>query len=339
MSANVETLVEEPKKFAPAVISRPKGNGLWGQMKRNRLAYLLVAPVVVCMLLIHFLPGSLGVYMSFLALKQTTWRDFLGAPFIGLDNYATIFSSNNNPLAAGIQTAARNTFLFSIVTNVGTISVGLVAALLLNHQFRGRGFIRTLLLIPWVVPSFVVGILWGFMWRSDSGIVNTLITDWLHFTDQEHRIIWLQNENVFWAITVPTIWRSYPFTMILLLSGLQTVAVELYEAARIDGANAWKCFTDITLPMLKPVLAVIILWGVINSAYSFNLVATMFGNGGGYPGEWGDLLQPAINRQSFGTYLYGLGAASSTIFMLTMLLFVVVWYKVFRTSLTPGGGN
>lgn len=332
MSVEVETLVERPP-LAPSVVSKPKKDGLWRRIKRNRLAYLLIAPVLLCMLTVHFIPGVLGFYMSFLSLKQSTWRDFLGAPFVGLDNYITIFTGYNNPLAADIQIAARNTFLYSVVVNAGTIALGLGAAMLLNREFKGRGFARTLLLMPWVVPSFVVGVLWGFMWRSDSGIVNTVITDWLHLTGSGDRITWLQNENVFWAITIPTIWRSYPFTMVLLLAGLQTISLELYEAAHIDGASPWQRFVNITLPLLKPTFAVVILWGFIGSAYSFNIVLTMFGNGSGYPGEWGDLLQPAIRRQSFDTYLYGLGSAASVLFMLAMLVFVIVWYRVFRTSM------
>lgn len=305
------------------------------QLVFYRMAYLLVSPVVFCMLAIHFIPGGLGVYMSFLDLKLSTWRKFLGAPFIGFQNYSTILSSTNNPLADSIQIAARNTFLFAVFTNIGTILLGLGAAMLINREFPGRGFVRSLLLLPWVVPTFVVGLLWGFMFTIDNGIVNTIITDWLHLTSPDNRVNWLQNGNVFWAISIPTIWRGYPFTMILLLSGLQTVSRDYYEAAEIDGANGWQRFRSITLPLLKPVLAVVTLWGVIGSAYSYNLVATMFGNGQGYPGEWGDLLQPAIQRETFnGSSRYGLGSAATTLFMVGMLVFVVIWYMVFRKSLT-----
>jgi len=307
---------------------------LWQQILRHRLAYLLVSPVIFCMLLIHFIPGSLGVYMSFLDLKQSTWLKFLGAPFIGLNNYGTLFGTTHNSLATEIQTAARNTLLYAFITNVGTIGLGLGAALLINREFRGRGIVRSLLLMPWVVPSFVVGLLWGFMFRIDTGVVNSIITDVLHLTDAQHRISWLQNGNVFWAITIPTIWRGYPFTMILLLSGLQTISLEYYEAAQIDGASPWQRFRLITMPLLKPIFAVVTLWGFIGSAYAFNLVATMFGNGAGYPGEWGDLMQTAIQRNTFqGSSRYGLGAAATTLFMLAMLVFVGIWYKVFRSSL------
>lgn len=313
---------------------------LWRRIKLYRLAYLLISPAILLMLLIHFIPGALGVYMSFLDLKQSTWLRFLGAPFIGLDNYAAIFNAETNPLASQVQLAARNTLLFAIASNIGTIGLGLGAALLINRKFKGRGIARSLLLLPWVVPTFVVGLLWGFMFRVDTGIVNTILTDWLHLTGSGPRISWLQNENVFWAISIPTIWRGYPFTMVLLLSGLQTISGDYYEAAQIDGANPLQRFWYITLPLLKPILAVVILWGVIHSAYSFNLVSSMFGNGDGYPGEWGDLLQTAIQRNTFnGSLRYGFGSAVTTLFMLVMLVFVGIWYRVFRSALTTDEKN
>ncbi|HEX2911528.1 MAG TPA: sugar ABC transporter permease [Chloroflexia bacterium] len=312
----------------------------WRQLKHYRLAYLLVSPVIFFMLLIHFIPGGLGVYMSFLDLKQSTWLKFLGAPFIGFNNYESIFNSQTNPLATQVQLAARNTVLYALVTNLATIALGLAGALLINRKFRGRGIVRSLLLLPWVVPTFVVGLLWGFMFRIDTGIINTIVTDWLHLTSPDHRISWLQNENVFWAITIPTIWRGYPFTMVLLLSGLQTISGEFYEAAQMDGASPFQRFRNITLPLLKPVLAVVILWGVIHSAYAFNLVSTMFGNGDGYPGEWGDLLQTVVQRNTFnGSLRYGFGSAVTTLFMLVMLLFVGGWYSIFRSSLTTEKNN
>jgi multiple sugar transport system permease protein len=333
MAVKIDDVVT-PKKRRGFLQTRTKERpeNLWRRIKRNRLAYALIAPAVICMLFVHFVPGIMGIYMSFIDLKQRTWREFLAAPFVGTKNYEFLFSPDNT-IAQGIQYAARNTILYSIVVNIGTIGLGMAAALLINREFRGRGIIRTLLLTPWIVPTFVVGLLWGFMWRSDYGIINRILVDWLNLTGGE-RISWLQNTNVFWAIIIPTIWRSFPFTMVMLLSGLQTVPHELYEAAHIDGASAWQRFWRITIPLLKPILAVVVLWGIIGSAYAFNIVYAMFGNGAGYPGEWGDLLQPAIQRQSFGYFLWGVGAAASTLFMITMLLFVFVWYRVFRTSMT-----
>jgi len=306
-------------------------NGLWQRIRKHRFAYLLIAPTALAMLGVHFIPTLLAFYMSFLRLNQFTLGRFLRAPFVGLANYALIFSSRNNALVAGINNAARNTLIYAVVVNAGTLGVGIVLALLLNRRFRGRGLARTLMLLPWVVPTYVVGMLWGMMWLRDRGIINTILVDWLHLLSQKP--FWLIGRNTLWAIIIPTIWRQLPFNTIMLLSGLQMVPEDLYDASAIDGASAWQQFWYITLPLLKPVVAIVLLWGAIFTFFGYNIVIMMFGNGGGFPGEWGDLLMPAIQRQSFGYWMFGLGSAVSILMMLVMMLFVGVWYRVFRVSL------
>jgi len=309
-----------------------KRNGeLWLQIKKYRLAYTLIAPTFFAMLCIHFIPTALAMYMSLLKLNQFTLRQFLGAPFIGLGNYAFIFTSRHNPMVIGLTNAARNTIIYSIFVNAGTLGIGMVIALLLNRRFFGRGIARTLLLLPWVVPTYAVGLLWGMMWLRDRGIINTILVDYLHLLP--HKPFWLIGRNTIWAIIIPTIWRQLPFATVMLLAGLQTVPQELYDAAAIDGASAWQRFRYITIPFLRPVIALMLLWGVIFTVFGYNIVIMMFGNGGGFPGEWGDLLMPAIQRQSFGYWWFGLGAAASTLMMFGMMFFVWAWYRVFRTSL------
>ena len=300
--------------------------------KKYRMAYLFILPTVVAMTLIHFVPTLMAIYMSFLKLNQFTLGKFLRAPFVGLHNYRTIFGgAAGNALVAGIQYAARNTILYSIAVNIGTIGIGLVLAMLLNREFKGRGIARTLMLLPWVVPTYVVGLLWGMMWLRDQGIINVILVDWLHLFHT--RPFWLLGRNTLIAIIVPTIWRQLPFNTIMLLSGLQLVPQELYDAASIDGASGWKRFLYVTIPVMKPVLAIVILWGTIFTMFGYNIVVMMFGNGGGYPGEWGDLLMPAIQRQSFGYWMFGLGSAVSVLMMAGMMVFVWLWYRSFKVSL------
>jgi multiple sugar transport system permease protein len=308
-----------------------RNHELWYRIKKHRLAYALIAPTTLAMLMVHFIPTLQGIYMSFLDLTQYTLGRFLGAPFVGLENYAFIFSSRNNALVAGLANAARNTVIYTIFVNAGTLGIGMVTALLLNRHFRFRGLARTLLLLPWVVPTYVVGMLWGMMWLRDRGVINMILVDWFHLLDQKP--FWLIGRNTIWAIIIPTIWRQLPFSTVMLLSGLQIIPDELHEAAAIDGASAWQRFRYITLPLLKPVVSIMLLWGVIFTVFGYNIVVMMFGNGGGFPGEWGDLLMPAIQRQSFGYWLFGLGAAASTLMMAGMMVFVWAWYRAFRASL------
>jgi multiple sugar transport system permease protein len=178
------------------------------------------------------------------------------------------------------------------------------------------------------VPSFVVALLWQFMWQSDTGIVNKILVDYTHILDE--RPVWLLGENAIWAIIVPTIWRGLPFVILIFLAGMQAIPDELYEAAAIDGAGAWGRFRHITLPLLRPLIAIQLLFGVIYSAYQFAIPFVMLGSN---PGPSADLLMTLIVRQAFTNQLVGYGAAISTLLMLAMLVWVAIWYRAFRRDL------
>jgi multiple sugar transport system permease protein len=201
-------------------------------------------------------------------------------------------------------------------------------ALLLHRKMRGQRIVRTLMLVPWIVPSYVVAVLWSFMWQSDVGIINKVLVDYTHLLG--HRPVWLLGPNTMWAIVIPSIWRGLPLAILIFLAGLQAQPQELHEAAAIDGAGPLRRFRFITLPLLRPLIAVQLLFGVIYAAYQFAIPTVMFGSN---PGPDADLMMTFIVRQSFSNSLYGLGAAASTMLMLAMLLWVAVWYRVFRRDL------
>ncbi|MBW5445232.1 ABC transporter permease subunit [Cohnella sp. CFH 77786] len=298
--------------------------------RTHRFAYALIVPTLLFMLLVHFLPMAQGIIMSTLKLNQFTLARYLHAPFIGLDNYKSLLFDGSNPVRQGMGFAVRNTVIYTIVVTFLVLAWGLAVAMLMNRPFPGRGIARTAMLLPWVVPSYVVGVLWGFMWQQD-GIINYLLVDVLHLMGEKP--FWLIGHNTIWAIIIPTIWRGWPFLMIVFLAALQTIPEDIYEAARIDGAHKLRQFVHITLPLLKPVFAVQLLFQFINNVYSYNIVSTMFGNGAGYPGEWGDLLMTALTRQSFGYWAFGSGSAASFLLMVVMLVFVGIWYRMFRSEL------
>lgn len=303
---------------------------LLAQIKKNKLAYGLIAPALIAMFVVHLIPIVSGIWMSFLKLNQFTLKKFLGAPFIGLQNYWTVLFDPTSTIRSGFIDALRNTAIFSLICSFLVIGIGLLLAILLNRKFKFQGLARTLLMTPWVVPSFVVGLLWGFMWQQD-GVINRLLVDVFHFIPEGP--YWLTGPKVLIAIIIPTIWRTVPFVMLMLLAGLQQIPVDYYEAAEIDGANAWQQFRSITLPLLRSVLSIQILNGIINYIYSFNIVAMMFGHGAGFPGKHGDLLMTNINRNSFQIWQFGPGAAATVIVMICVLGLVALWYKVFQDDL------
>lgn len=309
----------------------PGARARWAKrIKEHKFAYLLMLPTLLFMMMVHLLPMVQGIWMSFLKLNQFTLVQYLKAPFVGFSNYWGLLFDAENPVRQGLNFAVRNTAIYAVVVTAGVMTMGLLMAILMNRDFPGRGIARTAMLLPWVVPSYVVGVLWGFMWQQN-GVINYLLVDVLHL--MHDKPFWLMGTNTIWAIIIPTIWRGWPFLMVIFLAGLQTIPDDIYEAATIDGANKLRQFWHITLPMLKPIIAVQLLFQIINNVYSYNIVSTMFGNGAGYPGEWGDLLMTALTRQSFGYWAFGSGSAASLMLMVVMLMIVGVWYRSFRTEL------
>jgi multiple sugar transport system permease protein len=304
---------------------KPRRRHRW---RRDRFAYALIAPAVVFMILIHLLPTAGGVVLSLKNLNTFTFRQLFGAPWVGFDNYRKILFDDANPLHSGFMTAAGNTAVYAGTTVAGILVGGMALALLMHREFPGQRIVRTLMLTPWVVPSFVVAILWQFMWQSDVGIINKILVD---YTGLVHdRPVWLLGPNSMWAMVIPTIWRGLPFCMLIFLAGLQSIPQELHEAAAIDGAGPIRRFFSITLPLLRPLIAVQLLIQVIYAAYQFTIPWIMFGSN---PGEHADLVMTLIVRESFSNSLFGFGAAASVLVMFAMALWVVVWLAAFRRDL------
>ena len=303
---------------------RPRGSL---RASRRRFIAALVAPAIVFMLIVHLLPALGGLYLSFKNLNLFTFRELFGAPWIGFGNYEQVLFEDN-PLRSGFTAAVGNTAVYTFWTVVGTIGGGLAVALLLNREMRGVKVVRTLMLTPWIVPSFVVAVLWQYMWQSDIGIINKVLVDYTGLLGE--RPIWLIGPNSLWAIIVPSIWRGLPFAMLIFLAGLQAMPRELHEAAAIDGAGAFKRFRYITLPLLRPLLAVQLLFGVIYAAYQYSIPYVMFGSN---PGPDADLLMTLIVRQSFSNNLFGFGSAVSVLLMLAMFVWVAIWYRTFKRDL------
>jgi multiple sugar transport system permease protein len=307
---------------------RPRLRRGRGTVSRNRLAYRLILPALLFMLVVHVLPMLGGFVISFKNLNTFTFARLFNAPWNGLHNYRAILFDSANPLHDGFVDALRNTVIYTSTVVAGTLIGGFAIAMLLNRPMRGVKVARTLMLTPWIVPSFVVASLWQFMWQSDNGIVNKILVDYTHILG--HRPVWLIGDNAIWAIVIPSIWRGLPFAMLIFLAGLQAVPHELHEAAALDGAGAWQRFTRITLPLMRPLIAIQLLFNVIYATYQYAIPVVMMGTN---PGPKADLLMTLIVRQSFSNNLFGFGSAASTLLMLAMLGWVGLWYIAFRRDM------
>ncbi|PLS81130.1 MAG: sugar ABC transporter permease [Chloroflexi bacterium] len=307
------------------------------RVSQNRIAYAFLAPAVTLMVLIHLIPTLQALYMSLLNLRQENLRQYLRAPFVGLRHYQNIliglFTGTGSSYVQGLAQALSNTFIFAFVVNAAILGLGLVLALLLNREFVGRGLARTLILLPWIVPTFVAGLIFRYIFLQEGGLANRILVDWLGVMNTP--TTWLVGPNARWALIIAAVWRGVPLMSLMLLAGLQVIPGDLYEAAGIDGASAWQRFRYITLPMLKPIIAIQLMFGMVFNFFGFgpyNIAVAMFG--GLNLGTYADLLIPTIARQTFTNQLYSYGAAASVLMMLVAMGFVVAWYRIFRDALT-----
>jgi ABC-type sugar transport system permease subunit len=266
----------------------------------RRLAWLLVLPAVLCIVLVALFPLAWTVWESLhLHDLRMPW---LGRPFVGLENYAELAGDRR------FWGAMLHTGLFAAVTVPAELLLGLVLALGMNRVFRGRGVLRAALLVPWAIPTVVAALLWRFMFESQSGIVNALLVD---AGVLGRPIVWLVQARTAWVpVMLADIWKTTPFVALLLLAGLQNIDPRLYEAAAMDGAGAWRRLWHVTLPLLRPAILVALIFRTLDAVRLFDLVYVLTGGGPGTATE-------PVALYTFNTLLqnlrFGYGAALSVV--------------------------
>lgn len=284
---------------------RPKG---WW------LPLVLLAPAIVFELLIHVIPMLTGIWISFLQLTKFYIANWGAAPFVGLKNY-TVALDVNTSIGAGLFRSFFVTVGFTILVVGLSWVLGMAAAVALQGKFRGRGFFRTLFLVPYALPLYAGIITWKFMFQKDTGAINHFFFDNLGLGD--NKPFWLIGDNAFWAIVIVAIWRLWPFAFLMLMAGLQSIPDEVYEASAVDGARPFRQWRAITLPMLRPVNAVLLLVMFLWTFNDFNTPFVLFGNA--QPAA-GDLISFHIYNASFLTWNFGSGSAMSVLLLLFLLL-------------------
>lgn len=283
---------------------------------------MLIVPALVLELAVHIIPMLVGVWISFVQLTQLTIRNWTSAPLAGLDNYV-IGLDPSGPIGSALASSLARTVLFTLLVVGGAWAVGMLAAVLLNTTFRGRALLRTLFLVPYALPVYVVTIGWAFMFSQRDGAVNSLLVDNLHVLDT--RPFWLIGDRAFWVVVVVAVWRLWPFAFLMLLAALQNISDDLYEAASLDGAGHWRAFRTITLPMVRPANAVVLLVMGLWTFNEFNVPYLLFGNS---PPDSARLLSMHIYVNSFVNWNFGLGAAMSVLLLLVLLVASVVYLRL-----------
>lgn len=265
-----------------------------------KLAMGLLAPSMLLLAVLVLIPMLSNIQISFFDMPLNPNSD---AVFIGLSNYLEILSDSEFYRSLGLTVA----YTFLVVA--GSTALGLAVSILLNRKFRFRKTVRSLILLSYVTPSISLIFAWKYMFNNSYGIVNDLLVDRLQLFNEAP--LWFdQPVASFFMVVLFAIWRYYPYAFISFLAILQTVDKTLYEAAEMDGANAWQKFKIVTLPAIKPVLATVI---VLRSIWMFYMFTDVY------------LLTNKVNI--LGVYLYqtafafnDLGKAAA----ISILLFIII---------------
>jgi ABC-type sugar transport system permease subunit len=284
----------------------------------RRLGYLLVAPVLVLLLAVTAYPLLYNLWNSFHNENLT----FAGSPhnFVGLRNYRTALTT------AGWVVSLERTLIFTAVTIVFDVVAGLALALMLHRNFRGRGFLRAAVLIPWAVPTVVSAMLWTKMFDPRTGFVDYFLAA---FHPAWSSLTWLNlSVSRSWAVIfIADSWKNVPFVAILLLAGLQVIPNDVYEAAKIDGASWWQSFRRVTLPLLKPALSVALIFRTLQALLVFDVIYVMTGGG---PGTSTQVVAYLNFKYFILNTDFGVGGAMSIMLIVLALIVSAIYVRVFR---------
>ena len=280
--------------------------------------YLYVVPALIFVVLILLYPLGYNLYISLHEMSVGNFRTGT-APFVGLEMYSEVIA----------DPAFRHAFLISLLFTGGSLlfqfTIGFALALFFNRPFPGQGLLRAALLLAWVLPLVVTGSLFRWMLNGDYGVVNFFLQG-----------LGVLNKNVFWLSEPDTaligtiltnIWVGIPFNMVLLLAGLQSISPTLYEAAKIDGANAWRRFLYITLPMMRPVMLIVIMLGFIYTFRVFDLIFVMTQGG---PVNATTVLPIYVYDETFEFFHFGQGAAAATLILIIPFTLALVYLWLIR---------
>lgn len=311
--------ISESVPATPGVLRPKRGS----TTSPGRRPLWLMWPSIVLLVVIIGIPLLIAVYISFLNLDQYTLRSWIHAPWVGLSNYISALTSGN-VIGASALTSLGVSLAFSLLTTLLITPIGILAALTVNTQFRGRTLVRALYLIPYVMPGFVTALVWRMMFLNKTGLVDRFLAA-IHVADIN--TYWLLGPNSFWAMVIADVWASWAFIYIMVLAGLQSISQEVYEAAEVDGATSWQKLTRIVLPQLRPLLGLALLLSTLHHFNNFTLPFVLFGTP---PPVQADVLPLNIYISSFQSFDFGIGGAMSVITLILMLIPGIVYIRALR---------
>jgi len=286
--------------------------------RRVRLAWLLVLPLLTTLALVALWPLSRTVWFS---LTDATLFDLGAASYVGLANYGILLADPAWWRSLG------NTLFFTVVSVALEVGLGFAIALTLHARFPARGLLRAAVLIPWAIPTVVSAKMWAWMFHDVYGVLNEIL---LAIGVIGAPVAWTASPDLAMAALIAVdVWKTTPFVALILLAGLQMLPEDCYEAARVDGASVWTVFFRITLPLMKPALAVAVIFRGLDAMRIFDLVYVLTGT------TPQTMTMAVYARQNLIDFQdFGLGSAASTLLFLVMAMATVIYMTAVRLRLS-----
>ncbi|MAQ94361.1 MAG: sugar ABC transporter permease [Rhodothermaceae bacterium] len=315
LNAPTDAMAVEASTLATPSTPPPRRSEAWS--RRWFLAALLGPTGLVVLAVVAF-PFVYNVAISFSNMNIYTLRDW---ELIGLDQYVAVFAE---PAFWGVF---LKTIIWTLVNVVFHVGLGVFLAVILHQSFiKGKSAWRVLLILPWAVPQYITALTWRGMFNYEFGAVNLLVESF-----GGGAVSWLSDPlTAFIAAILTNIWLGFPFMMVIALGGLQSIPGELYEAAEVDGASAWRQFWSITAPLLKPVMLPAITLGTIWTFNNINVVWLV--SNGGEPNDQTHILVSYVYEAAFSMYRFGWAAALSMVIFAVLFVFTQVFLN--RTQAT-----
>jgi multiple sugar transport system permease protein len=277
----------------------------------------MLAPGGVLMLVVIVVPLLVALYISLLDLDQYTFREWVQAPFIGIGNYVEAWTKSD--LVHGIVTSVSYAALVTVVI----LPIGVAAALATQDRFAGRAVVRSVFLIPYVLPAFVVGTIWRIVLQPD-GVGNSLLA---HLG--VHPGLWLNGPLSFWALVIVQTWSAWPLVYLLTLAGLQGVDPTVYEAAALDGAGWWAKLRHVVFPYLRGSISLALLVSFLHNLNNFTLPFVLFG----VPAPHDVEVLPVLTYvESFQNFRFGLSTAMAVISLVLVAIPLAAYLRAVKLN-------
>ena len=299
--------------------------------ERTRSAWIFLAPTLLVLALVAGWPLSRTIFFSFTdasleAIGDSTYN------MVGFQNYFGEYGVFNLNAVEGFWStdwgmAIRNTFKFSLVSVVTETLLGVIFALVLNANFKGRSFIRAAVLVPWAIPTIVSAKMWAWIMNDQFGVMNAMLKS---AGIIDHNIAWTADPNfALWSVVLVDVWKTTPFMALLILAALQMLPTDCYEAAHVDGIHPVRVFFKVTVPLIWPALMVAVIFRLLDALRVFDIIYVMTSNSV-------DTISMSgfVRREIVDNNYVGYGSAASTVLFLIIGACTVLYLKLAKVDMS-----